>query len=300
MNIAAQIPSVNFHLCRPCNMRCSFCFATFTDIGNDILPKGHLNREDCLSVVETLAAAGFDKINFAGGEPTLCPWLPDLIRRAKDLGCATSMVTNGSRITPDWLDNVSEYLDWAALSIDTVDSEKLQRTGRVTVDGPFGETDYLHIVDLLKLRGVRLKINTVVTQINSDEDLTEFIMKAHPERWKLLQVLPVGGQNDGSIPALAITSEQFNRYVARNRRVEEQGITVVPENNDLMTGSYVMVDPAGRFFDNMSGRHTYSRPILEVGVAAALQDVSIDPHKFRSRDGAYDWSGAALLPIGSR
>ena len=100
------------------------------------------------------------------------------------------------------------------------------------MDGPLSETDYRHIIDLLKPRGVRLKINTVVTQINCDEDLTEFITKAHPERWKLLQVLPVGGQNDGSIPGLAITSEQFNRYVARNRRVEEQGITVVPENND--------------------------------------------------------------------
>ena len=81
---------------------------------------------------------------------------------------------------------------------------------------------------------------------------TEFIEMAHPERWKLLQVLPVGAQNDGSVPELAITSEQFNRYVARNRRVEELGISVVPENNDLMTGSYVMVDPEGRFFDNMS------------------------------------------------
>ena len=281
-------------------MRCRFCFATFTDIGKDLLPKGHLNREDCLSVVEELAAAGFDKINFAGGEPTLCPWLPDLIWRAKDLGCTTSMVTNGSRITPDWLDTVSGYLDWAALSIDTVDPMKLQRTGRVTVDGPLSETDYQHIVDLLKPRSVRLKINTVVTQINCDEDLAEFIMKARPERWKLLQVLPVGGQNDGSIPGLAITSEQFNRYVARNRRVEEQGITVVPENNDLMTGSYVMVDPAGRFFDNMSGYHTYGRPILEVGVAAALQDVSIDPHQFRLRDGVYHWSGAPLQPAGPR
>ena len=300
MNIAAQIPSVNFHLWRPCNMRCRFCFATFMDLGNDILPKGHLNQEDCLSVVEALASAGFDKVNFAGGEPTLCPWLPDLIRRAKNLGCITSMVTNGSRITPDWLDNVSEYLDWAALSIDTVDQEKLRKTGRVTVDGPLSGTDYLHVVNLLKLHGVRLKINTVVTQINRDEDLTEFIETAHPERWKLLQVLPVGAQNDGSVPELAITSEQFNRYVARNRRVEELGITVVPENNDLMTGSYVMVDPAGRFFDNMSGCHRYSRPILELGVAAALQEVSIDPHKFRSRDGVYDWSGAPLQPTGAR
>ena len=67
------------------------------------------------------------------------------------------------------------------------------------------------------------------------------------------------------------------------------GITVVPESNDLMTGSYVMVDPAGRFFDNVSGTHTYSRPILEVGVEEALRDISIAPEKFLSRGGSYDW-----------
>ena len=64
---------------------------------------------------------------------------------------------------------------------------------------------------------------------------------------------------------------------------------VVPESNDLMTGSYVMVDPAGRFFDNVSGTHTYSRPILEVGVEEALRDISIAPEKFLSRGGSYDW-----------
>ena len=63
-----------------------------------------------------------------------------------------------------------------------------------------------------------------------------------------------------------VSAEEFWGYVENNRRVEEHGITVVPEDNDLMTGSYVMVDPAGRFFDNAAGAHTYSRPILEVGV----------------------------------
>jgi radical S-adenosyl methionine domain-containing protein 2 len=56
-----------------------------------------------------------------------------------------------------------------------------------------------------------------------------------------------------------------------------------------MTGSYVMVDPAGRFFDNTAGAHVYSRPINEVGVNVALKEVSVDPGKFRLRDGLYDW-----------
>ena len=240
-------------------------------------------------MVEALAAAGFDKINFAGGEPTLCPWLPDLIRRAKELGMTTSIVTNGSRLTPEWLDGVAGSLDWAALSIDTVDPRKLEQMGRTTRGGPLGKGDYLLTIELLKDRGVRLKINTVVTQTNCDEDLTALIAKALPERWKLLQVLPVKGQNDGLVDDQLITSEQFVDYVARNRRVEALGVAVVPESNDLMTGSYVMVDPAGRFFDNVAGIHVYSRPINEVGAEAALLEVSVDPIRFRLRDGLYDW-----------
>ena len=35
--------------------------------------------------------------------------------------------------------------------------------------------------------------------------------------------------------------------------------------------------------------HTYSRPILEVGVEQALMDVSVDAGKFLSRSGMYAW-----------
>ena len=289
MNIAAQIPSVNFHLWKPCNMKCRFCFATFQDIGQDALPKGQLRREDSLTVLEALAKVGFQKINFAGGEPTLCPWLPDLIQRAKELGLTTAIVTNGSRVYSEWLDRIHGCLDWATVSIDTVDKGKMKLIGRTTRAGPLSETDYLRIMDLLKQRGIRLKINTVVTRMNCDEDMTAFIGRARPERWKLLQVLPIMGQNDGRVDPFLITRDEFDRYVARNRYVESMGITVVPESNELMTGSYVMVDPAGRFFDNVAGTHVYSRPISQVGVDAALREVSVDSDKFRFRYGLYDW-----------
>ena len=289
MNVAAQMPSVNFHLWKPCNMKCRFCFATFQDVGQGVLPKGHLSREGCLALVEALAKAGFDKINFAGGEPTLCPWLPDLIRRAKEMSLTTSIVTNGSRITPDWLNRVGNSLDWTAVSIDTVDREKLESSGRTTRNGPLSEDEYLGVIDLLKDRSIRLKINTVVSRSNCEEDLTGFIAKALPERWKLLQVLPVSGQNDGLIDDQLVTPDEFAAYVARNLGVEDIGVVVVPEDNGLMTGSYVMVDPAGRFFDNTAGAHAYSQPINEVGVDAALQEVSVDVGRFLSRDGLYDW-----------
>ena len=283
------IPSVNYHLWKPCNMRCRFCFATFQDIPAEVLPKGHLGRDGSLSVVESLAGAGFRKINFAGGEPTLCPWLPELIKLAKGLGLVTSVVTNGSRITGEWLDDIGRTLDWAAISIDSLDSTTLVRTGRATASGPISRKDYLDAIRLFRERDIRVKINTVVTRGNLDEDLTGFIVAACPERWKVLQVLPVRGQNDQLVSSCLISPEEFDEYVRSARNVEESGIKVVAESNDLMTGSYAMVDPAGRFFDNTHGKHVYSRPIIEVGADVAFQEVAVDTGKFIARGGLYDW-----------
>lgn len=290
MSTSQDIPAVNFHLWEPCNMRCRFCFAPFQDVKQSILPKGHLPKDEAISVVDRLAESGFKKINFAGGEPTLCPWLSNLIRLAKEHGMTTSIVTNGSRITDSWLDSVSGILNWIALSIDTVDQEKLKYLGRAIQSRvPITKRRYLEIVNKIKRCGMRLKINTVVTSMTWQDDFTHFIRLAKPERWKLLQVLPVKGQNDAHIDELAITTEQFEQYVKSNRVVENEGIDVVPESNKMMTGSYVMVDPAGRFFDNTQGAHTYSSPILDVGVEKALKGISVDAGRFLQRKGQYDW-----------
>ena len=64
---------------------------------------------------------------------------------------------------------------------------------------------------------------------------------------------PVKGQNDIVVDPYVVSPDEFEGYVALSQRVETYEIKVVPESNDLMTGSYVMVDPAGRFFDNTSG-----------------------------------------------
>ena len=201
----------------------------------------------------------------------------------------TSVVTNGSRITTEWLNSLNGVLDWIALSIDTVDPERLNRIGRTVRNMPISEKEYLQKIDAIKQREIRLKINTVVTSETWQDDFTSFIGLAKPERWKMLQALPVKGQNDEHIADLEITKDQFEAYVQRNRIVENDEIIVVPESNELMTASYIMIDPAGRFFDNDLGTHTYSRSILKVGVEEALKDISISTERFIKRGGQYDW-----------
>ena len=289
MSIATEVPTVNYHLWRPCNMRCGFCFATFQDISPDILPKGHLGRDGCVSVVESLAHAGFAKINFAGGEPTLCTWLPELIRLAKERGLTTSIVTNGSRITTEWLESLNGSLDWAALSIDSIDPDTLVRTGRTTRAGPMSREDYLRAVRIFKQHDVRVKINTVVTRDTLKENLADFVEEARPERWKLLQVLPVKGQNDRLVDEHVVSPAEFDRYVRLNRRVEGARDHAGAGEQRPYEGQLRDGRPRRQVLRQRSRGLYVQRPIIEVGVEQALKDVSIDVEKFLSRNGLYNW-----------
>ena len=106
-----------------------------------------------------------------------------------------------------------------------------RRTGRKLRKGPLDEEEYRNLVTRVRERGYRLKINTVVTDANKDEDMTQFIQWAQPERWKFFQVLPIDGQNDDTLGNLTVTDEAFAHYVERNLAVESTGIKpLAPES----------------------------------------------------------------------
>ncbi len=281
-------PSVNYHLWQPCNMRCTYCFATFHDVVADVLPKGHLPREESLRVVEVLADR-FAKVTFAGGEPMLCPWLPELIRAAKQRGATTMLVTNGTRLTQPWITAMAGELDWITLSIDSASNETHRLLGRAVGGKAITAADYAVTAAWAQIAGMRLKVNTVVTSLNVGEDMSNLIAALRPERWKILQVLPIEGQNDGKVEPLLCTPGDFEAFVERHRGLEDKGITLVPEDNYAIRGTYAMVDPAGRFFDDAAGRHRYSEPILHVGLDQAFEQVAFSMDGFNRRGGSYDF-----------
>lgn len=272
-------------------MRCTFCFATFEDVKATVLPAGHLSREESGKMVEKLADARFEKINFAGGEPFLCAWLDELVAKAKNRGMVTSVVTNGSLFNRARTQKVLEDLDWFVLSVDSLDPETLRRTGRVTRNGPMSDVDYLEICDAVREAGVKLKINTVVTSANCHENLNGFILKAKPDRWKIMQMLPMDTPDTRYDKSLEVSAADFTKFARRSQKVELNGIRVIVERKQDMVGSYVMVDPAGRFYGNNNETYTYSDPILEVGVEKALAQVRVSPWAFHARGGLYQFRG---------
>ena len=73
-------PAVNYHLFKPCDAACHFCFATFRDVD------GHLSLDEAQRLITLLREAGAEKLNFAGGEPTLHPHIGALLHRQPSLG----------------------------------------------------------------------------------------------------------------------------------------------------------------------------------------------------------------------
>ncbi|MHA1129182.1 MAG: viperin family antiviral radical SAM protein [Candidatus Helarchaeota archaeon] len=267
--------AINFHVWPKCNYKCKFCFAQFKEC------REILSKEQSLQLITHISEWGVEKINFAGGEPTLCPYLSDLLQYSKDLGITTSIISNGTGISKDFLMKNSKALDWLGLSIDSGNEATQLLLGRGKGNHV---SSIIRKVEMVKKFGIHLKINTVVTSVNYREDMNWLIERLRPHRWKVFQVLLIENQNKLRSQDLLITEDQFVEFIKRHERNDP-----IVESNCLMHNSYLMVDPSGRFYQNTGYTYSYSRSILEVGIETAFRDICWDCDAFIQRGGFYRW-----------
>lgn len=190
------------------------------------------------------------KLNFAGGEPFLASkLLGELAKYSKEVLCleSVSVVTNGSKVTSEWLSEYGRYLDVMAVSCDSFHEETNIKIGR-------GEGTHLEMVRRLsrmcKKHGIKLKINTVVNRHNFKEDMNQQIQEIAPFRWKVFQVLLIEGENHSEetlrdVRSFLITDEEFNIFCDAHKHNE----FFVPEPNDVMRSSYLLLDEYMRFMN---------------------------------------------------
>ncbi|KAM0719997.1 hypothetical protein Q7P37_004132 [Cladosporium fusiforme] len=292
--------SVNYHFTRKCNKTCKFCFHTEKT-------SYVASEEDMKRGLRLLKIAGMRKINFAGGEPFLYPdklgWLCQFCK--EELGLeSVSIITNGTKVTEKWLATWGKYVDVMGVSCDSFD----ERTNELIGRGTGRNVEQLfRIRDWCRALGIKFKLNTVVCKLNWQEDMAATVAELAPQRWKCFQVLFVEDENDAKAKDAAldkrkrdardllITSEQFEAFCAKHKHLE----AFVPEPNDLMAYSYLILDEYLCFLDKGKGKEKQSQSILKVGVAKALEEVKFDQEAFVLRGGFYDWSKDELKDGGS-
>lgn len=270
-----ELISVNFHFWPYCNFNCKYCFVRFQNIPQP------LSKIECFKIIKSLRQYGTKKINFVGGEPTLCQFLGDLIQYSKKFGIITSIVSNGTGITKKFIEKYGKAIDWIGLSLDSGNEQIQKDLGR-------GNGNYVKcIIDkgrLIKQNGIKLKINSVITRLNHLEDMSWIIEKIEPDRWKVFQVLGIQNKNILTFQELMITYKEFQQFIRRH-----EYLNPIAEDNESMIESYIMIDPLGRFFQNSGNYYTFSRLILKVGVLNALNDIQYNHSKFLKRGGLYAW-----------
>lgn len=320
-----QNTAVNIHFSRKCNYECNFCFHTAKS--SDMLSINEWNQ-----IISSLKKSGVEKLNFAGGEPFLQSHrklLGEMIVSAKSMGIqSVSVITNASQMKylSDWFQNYAKYLDILGVSLDTLSMDINKQHGRY----PRGKINEIKLDDQSHLNNVRLaaricndygikfKINTVVTSLNKDEDISSFINEIKPFRWKIFQVLPLQGENYGltkplsdkgtscsdskaklrDVTDLLITDKEFQAYIDRHSATVYDPSIIKPESNDMMQSSYILIDEYGRFLDSSTGSKIPTDSILDIGINNASEQLltsfggGFNRKAFHERDGYYpnDWS----------
>lgn len=277
MGSSGVIQSVNWHLTPACNYACKFCFAQ--NLGEKPIPE-----EQGVHLIERLVNLGMDKINFAGGEPLLHPGLANYCSMAKDFGMTVSITTNGSLLTTDLIDELKEHVDWIAISVDSAIEETETKLGR-------GKGNHVRnargIAPLVREAGIKLKINTTVTSLNWNEDMHQFIEEVRPDRWKVLQMLHIRGENDEYAKELSVTEQEFDYFVQNHSDVRlSGGIKPVFESCDAIESSYFMVTPSGNVKIDTGRKITlYPLEFIEHYGPEAI----VMPEKYIGRGGVYEW-----------
>ena len=240
------------------------------------------------------------KLNIAGGEPFLHPrFLSKMLQYCKeDLQVdSVSIVSNGSKIREEFLRTRGQWLDILAISCDSFDAETNKKIGRGT-DGDNVE-QLFRIAEWCKKYGIKFKLNSVINVHNWNEDMAAQIEKLAPFRWKVFQCLIVAGENDDETRkrdarGFLITDEQWQTFCRRHEHLD----CYVPEDNQTMAGSYLLLDEEMCFLDKGEGEMKKSRSILDVGVKTAMEEVVWDKDSFMKRGGIYDWTSPGMQQQG--
>uniref|UniRef100_A0A1I8F9P5 Photolyase/cryptochrome alpha/beta domain-containing protein n=1 Tax=Macrostomum lignano TaxID=282301 RepID=A0A1I8F9P5_9PLAT len=240
-----------------------------------------LPLEEAKRGLRMLQEAGMQKVNFSGGEPfleaagRLLGEMVSLLHR-RSLGLqarSASSATAASSLRRRWFHEL-----WRVAGHPSRVLRQLRRGHQPGHRTPRARSHHLdklyQISEWCARYRVAFKINTV-------EDMADQILDLNPCRWKVFQCLLIGGENCGEdslrhAETFVVTDEQFRSFLDRHSRVE----CLVPESNEKMRDSYLILDERMRFLDCTRGRKEPSRSILDVGVANAICSSGFDEAMF--------------------
>ena len=220
----------NMILTRKCNLDCRYCFVKDPT-------KRDLNGIQTIKVIDKLHSLGCRFIDFTGGEPTLRRDLPELVKHANDKGMMTRITTNGTLLTPDYIEKLARAgLDIMNLSIDSVLEFDQSRKDYVR-----SKKIIFDLIDAREKYGFEIETNLTLTRKNLDT-VIETVELIH--NLKIAIAICIIVQNTYS-------NVQMDQDLFFNTPEDKKKLFgVLDEIKELKRHKYNIIDPS-QYFDDI-------------------------------------------------
>jgi len=196
-----------------CNFRCVYCMP---ERGLEWLPKQQiLSYEEITEVVRQLAPLGLRRLRITGGEPTVRPDLPTLVR---DLHAVPgiediALSTNGVKL-PQMAQALRDAgLDRVNMSSDSLRADRIAAIARRNLS-----FDPIVAATAASAAGLHpVKINVVVIRGANDDEVEDFaaLTVDHPWHVRFIELMPVGDLADTEFARVVPSDEVLARIAAR-------------------------------------------------------------------------------------
>ncbi len=170
----------SYYVTTVCNAKCGFC-----DIweGPARQKPRLLPIDDCARILAGLKAIGVRYIDFTGGEPLLVKNLPQLLRRAKEAGFRTGLVTNGF-LYPARAHELEGLVDSMSFSLDSADRERHNASRRLDC--------YNRVLEGIRIaRGMKQFVNVNFSVGNENLDEVPGMVRLARDLKVVVHVMPV-------------------------------------------------------------------------------------------------------------
>jgi radical SAM protein with 4Fe4S-binding SPASM domain len=215
-----------------CNLSCIHCGSRAGKPRAD-----ELSTEECLRVVDELAALSVLEVSLIGGEAHLHPGFLAILRALKSHGIQVGMTTGGRGIGQELAASMAlAALDSVSVSIDGLAATHDELRGSGAFD------DALGAIAAFQKAGVFVAVNTQINRTNQGEleALLERLIEAGVRAWQIALTVPMGRAADR--PEILLQpydlAELFPRLAQMKRRCDEASVRLWPGNNIGYFGPY--------------------------------------------------------------
>ena len=235
-----------------CNLRCSYCMP---EDGVETVSHGEtLSYEELERLVRLFLEMGISKIRITGGEPFVRRGCMDFLERLKnDLGVAQLVVTTNGVETARYLKRLKALpISGINLSLDTLDPNRFNTITRRDRLADVLETLY----GALEL-GIRLKVNSVVSEETSDAEIFQLGELARDNKlsMRFIEKMPFSGEKvDDHRIDYGLVERLANLFPGLDQAQTENGSTAREFKVPGFIGSLGIIEGSSRNFCSTCNR----------------------------------------------